>query len=191
MATIVTFETLREVQRREKKSEKLAELNEDFYSWVKEYFKRTEKGDSAELRNAKNIFDDIIDRREKKILNQALRTVRLRERTNTKVMASSEKELFESLIGLLGNFREKIDLNTEKFELKEMKKDAPEDIEELIEKEKETTAEYVKIKILEDVNEEIVGSDMKEYGPFKSGDIIELPSENANLFIEKGKATIV
>ncbi len=189
---IVTFETLREVQRKEKKSENLAELTDEFYSGVKEYFMRAAKTDVNEVRNARSVFEDIIDRREKKILNQALRTVRLREKAEIKAMTTKERALFDTLVLTIGNFREQIDIDGNKFELKEVKKEKPADIEEIIEREKEEEEkqEYVKIKILEDVPE-IVGADLQDYGPFKSGEVVKLPKENADIFVNKGKAEIV
>jgi len=189
---IVTFETLREVQRKEKKSENLAELTDEFYTGVKDYFARAAKTDFTEVRNARSIFEDIIDRREKKILNQALRTVRLREKAEIKAMTSKEKELFDRLVSTIGNFREYVDTDGNKFELKEVKTEEPDDIEELIEEEKASAenTEYVKIKILEDTPE-IVGADMQDYGPFKSGEIVNLPKENAEIFVGRGKAELV
>jgi len=60
--SVVTFETLREIQRKEKKSEQLSELKDEFYKAAKEYFERAAgNSDSSELRNAQNIFDDIIE----------------------------------------------------------------------------------------------------------------------------------
>ena len=189
---IVTFETLREVQRKEKKSEQLAELTDEFYSGVKEYFTRAAKSDFSEARNARTIFEDIIDRREKKILNQALRTVRLREKADTKLMTTKERELFDKLVVMLGQFRELTDTEGNKFELKETgfkKEKKPEDIEQIIENEKETAEaqEYIKIKLLEDIPE-IVGADMNDYGPFKNGEVVKLPKENADIFLTNGKA---
>lgn len=186
---IVTFETLREVQRKEKKSEDLAELTDEFYAAVKEYFTRAAKTDFSEVRNARTIFEDIIDRREKKILNQALRTVRLREKADTRSMTTKEKELFDKLVSTIGAFREQTDFNGTKFELKDTKKEEPEDVADVIEPEETVveTSQYVKVKLLEDVPE-IVGADLNDYGPFKSGEIVKLPKENADIFLNKGKA---
>ncbi len=191
MGTIITFETLREVQRKEKKSETLAELTDEFYSGVKEYFTRAAKVDLNETRNARTIFEDIIDRREKKILNQALRTVRMREKADIKSMTTKEKELFEKLVNMLGVFREQTDVEGNKFALKETKVEKPEDIEEVIADEENNKEEvpYIKIKLLADVPE-IVGADMNDYGPFKSGEIVKLPKENADIFLSNGKAQL-
>jgi hypothetical protein len=49
-------------------------------------------------------------------------------------------------------------------------------------------AELAKIKALEDLPA-IVGADFKTYGPFKKGEVYELPKENAEAFVKRGVAT--
>ncbi len=180
---VVTFETLREIQRREKKSEQLSELKDEFYKGAKEYFERA-KEDLSELKNAQIIFEDIIERREKKILNQALGTVRLREKADIKLMSTREWEMYESLVSSLKNYREAIDLKGAKIEIKEIQK--PQSLSDSLPEAKNNGA-HIKVEILEELPE-IVGADLKEYGPFQKGDIASLPRENAELFISKGKA---
>lgn len=182
---VVTFETLREIQRREKKSEQLSELKDEFYSAVKEYFERAGKEDLSELRNAQITFDDIVERREKKILNQALSTIRLREKADIKLMSTREWELYEGIVSSLKNYREAIDLKGGKIEIKELAK--PQTLSDLVTGEKNNGSEFLKVEILEELPE-IVGTDLKDYGPFKKGDVTTLPKENALLFISNGKA---
>ena len=183
--SVVTFETLREIQRKEKKSERLSELKDEFYKAAKEYFERTAVDSYRdELRNAQNIFDDIIERREKKILNYALSSVRLREKADTKLMTTREWELYESLVAAIKNYREATDLKGAKFELKELEK--PQTLSDLA-GEKNNGKGFLKIELLDELPE-IVGADLKEYGPFKKGDVATIPKENAQLFISNGKA---
>ena len=178
---VLTYESLREIQRNEKKSEKLFELNEDFFESSQQYFEQRQKskdnGNMIELENAKTILRDIVDRRERKILNQALRATRTHERVETSAMTTSEKELFDELISTLKKYRTDIIGEAEK-------EPEPEEIEE-----REKTG-LMKVKILEDLPA-IVGSDFEDYGPFKRGDVVELPPENAEIFISKGKAETV
>lgn len=185
MAEIITYEALREIQRQERKSEKLYALHENFYDSVKTYFSRKVEDEisATELKNAKAILQDIADRRERKILNLALRGARALEKTDTRSMTLKEKELCTALLDILKNYRTDINyINSESMQ-REQKKDAPEPkAEELV--------SYTKVRILEDLPE-IIGSDMENYGPFKNGEIIELPKENADIFVEKGKAEIV
>jgi hypothetical protein len=48
--------------------------------------------------------------------------------------------------------------------------------------------EYVKVRFLKEIPS-IVGADMKVYGPFKEGDIAELPKVNAEVLVKQGVAT--
>jgi len=78
------------------------------------------------------------------------------------------------------------DKKAEKIEIPKEKKETPKEKKEENPKE-EKEEKFLKIKVLEDLPE-IVGADMEDYGPFKKDDIVELPIENANLFIESSKA---
>ena len=48
--------------------------------------------------------------------------------------------------------------------------------------------EYVQVRFLKEVPA-IVGADMKVYGPFKEGDVVELPKPNAEAFVKAEAAT--
>jgi len=39
--------------------------------------------------------------------------------------------------------------------------------------------------------EEVIGFDLRRYGPFKSEDLAVIPSANADIFVANGEATIV
>jgi DNA replication initiation complex subunit (GINS family) len=220
MTEVLTYDALREIQYNERKSEKLYELDNSFYTRLEEYFDRKgPKNDLAEMemRNAKNILKDILDRRERKILSQALTTVRSGMRIDTTTMTGKEEELFKKLVRIIKKHREeaiKPVKKTKKSGTQEKETPKPENEEptspenkelenEKIESEPQTTdnepqtepeepesdqtTTYIKVKILEELPE-IVGSDFKNYGPFKNGDIIDIPEKNADIFIEKNKA---
>ncbi len=209
MTEVITYETLREIQRKEKHSEKLVDLEDAFYSSVQNYLEQKAEDKMAynELRNAKVIFEDIQSRREKKTFYQALRAVRSNEKPNLKEMTSVEKELFEKLVDLLKKYHIQVENGkSKKEENKDTKEEMPEKEEnkqEETEKSKEENKgkqessvdsskegegkDYIKVKILEDVPQ-IVGADLKDYGPFNSGDVVELPPENAKIFVNNGKA---
>jgi DNA replication initiation complex subunit (GINS family) len=61
--------------------------------------------------------------------------------------------------------------------------------EALVEEEKpeESKLETVSVRIIKAIPE-IVGADSKSYGPFKEDDIVELPTENAEILIKHGVA---
>ena len=54
------------------------------------------------------------------------------------------------------------------------------------EKETKTDSKLKEIRVLEDIPE-LTGPDLKNYGPYKKGDVAELPSELAVLIMNKGK----
>ena len=202
MTSVLTYDALREIQYNERKSEKLVELEDSFYESIEEYFNRKGPKDDLteiELRNAKNILKDIQDRRERKILSQALVAVRSGMRINTSMMTSREEDLFKSLVTIMKKHREEATKpmkrkigapgrsgvgapKDEKSENREPKTENPESEEPV-----EPTISYIKVKILEELPE-IVGADFDTYGPFKEGDIVKIPDKNADIFIEKGKA---
>ncbi len=51
--------------------------------------------------------------------------------------------------------------------------------------ESEGNSNLIVVRILEDIDQEIVGIDLKNYGPFKKEDIATLPEKNAIPLIEK------
>ncbi len=198
MAEVITYETLREIQRNERRSEKLSDLSDDFYESVNSYLNRDAHDEvtQTELRNAREIIMDIKERRERKILNQALRAVRANEQADINEMTSAEKKLFDEIVNVLIKYKETIENNGKSGETNgksaESKSEESEDTSEndntpINEPENEKGKDYIKVKILEDVPQ-IVGADLEDYGPFKAGDIVELPAENAKIFIESGKA---
>jgi len=200
MTSVLTYDTLREIQYNEKNSEKLVDLDNSFYESIEEYFNRKGPKDDLteiELRNAKNILKDIQDRRERKILSQALVAVRSGMRINTSMMTSREEGLFKNLVTIMKKHREEAAKPVKrkketKTESKQPKQDnTPHTSHPTPEpEESEPTISYIKVKILEELPE-IVGADFDTYGPFKKGDIVKIPDKNADIFIEKEKAELV
>jgi DNA replication factor GINS len=198
MTEVITYDTLREIQYNERKSEKLYELDDSFYKSVDEYFDRKGPKDDLvelEMRNAKNILKDILDRRERKILNNALTAVRSGMRIDTREMTKREEQVFKDVVKIIKKHRElsmkqnkPVKKVEKKEEIVEEEKIEPE-IKETIQ-ENEPTTTYIKVKILQELPE-MLGADFKSYGPFKEGDIIEIPEQNAEIFINKQKAEIV
>ncbi|MFH1424415.1 MAG: hypothetical protein ABIG20_01905 [archaeon] len=174
---VITFETIREIQRSERRTERLFGLDDGFYQKISKYLSRKGTNDD-EIRNAKYALRDIVERRERKIMNLALSTVRTKDKANLSDMTQREKRLFDSLIETLNAYRVEVVGEEKKAE------EAPE--EEEAEEDQEET-KFMKIEVLENLPE-IVGADMENYGPFKKGEIVELPEDNALIFIDSGKA---
>jgi DNA replication factor GINS len=167
MQETITFELIRKIQREEQRLPKLTKLPENFFENVKAYLqqkrKLVEKGDKKvglELKNIERLVEDIFNRRERKILNQAIITAR----TNIppENLTDKEKEFFGNLVNSIKERR--------KVELESL----------LSPKE-----ELVSLVVFKQDLPEFVGADEKVYGPFKKGDIAKLPEENMKVLIER------
>ena len=87
-----------------------------------------------------------------------------------------EKKLIESFKSSLANFYDSF-----KFGGDEIKPDTPIG---------ETPSNLVVVRLLQDM-EQIVGIDLKNYGPFKKEDIATIPEKNAISLIEKNAAMLI
>ncbi len=155
---MLTYESIRKIIDEEKASSNLTKIPEDFFAQAKAYLtkKSTVEKDDWRLESAKRRMQDIVDIREKKIVNLALYSVRSGAKTEN--LTVDEQLFFDKLIDLIKKFRENVESAIQtKEDLVAFKQDF----------------------------EEFVGIDMKNYGPFKAGDIATLPRPNAELLIKK------
>jgi DNA replication factor GINS len=158
---------MRKIVTEEKNTTNLVSLPDNFFKDVKVYLTRktelsVDKEDKWELESARRLLQDLFEIRERKILNLALYYVR--SGVMPENMVHEEREFFNIVVSQIKDFQAK---RKEMFEKEVVKKDV--------------------VAIL-DILPEFVGSDLKNYGPFKQGDIVTLPKDNANLLIEKGVA---
>ena len=171
----ITFEYIRKIQREEQYDVKLSKIPDDFYEKCSKYLEQKrkiakKKGDrisEMELLNIQRILEDVYNRRETKILNKALLAIR----TGIPVenLTKNEEKFFKQIVELLRFYREKtLNILTKKTKEK-----------------KEPTLE--KLKFIQDIPA-FVGSDLKKYGPFKSGEEGKIPKENAELLVKTGNA---
>jgi DNA replication factor GINS len=167
---MLTFETLRDCVSKEKGSQKLIELPENFFKDVKAYLENKEKvsgnkEDLWELDSSKRMLQDLVDLREGKVVRLALVFVRAGV-TPGKILAE-EKAFFDSIVQTIRTFQES------RKEAMEGKKEAMETV-----------------ALLEDVPK-FVGINMKNYGPFKKGEITRVPKDNSDILISKGFARAI
>jgi DNA replication initiation complex subunit (GINS family) len=193
---LITYETIRNAHRAEKEDE-LQKLQEGFFASVRSWFAHKEKMKDTtsllEIENAKKLLEDIINRRERKIVLAALSTIRGQlPPTN---LNDEERKFFDEIVNALKSFRN--DMN-EKFRsyadiVEEKVEDAKKIIEELKpEDKKEEKIEniFVKpngklmVKILSELPR-FVGPNLESYGPLKIGDIITLPEELGKLLVSR------
>jgi DNA replication initiation complex subunit (GINS family) len=160
---MITFETLRKIEREEKAAPGLTKLPEGFFESVASYLSKKVqlRGDeeNSELMNAKHTVGDIVKAREKKILISALNfTDSGMEPAN---LTAEEKQFFDQAASMIMQFR----TDSKKF------------------LEPGLTRNSV-VVFLEEVPQ-FVGTDMKNYGPFGKGDVANLPEDVTRLLIEK------
>jgi DNA replication initiation complex subunit (GINS family) len=193
---LITYETIRNAHRAEK-DEELQKLPEEFFESVKNWFRHKEKMKDTtsllEVENAKKLLEDIINRRQKKIVLSALSTVRGHLPPSN--LTDEERKFFDEIVKSLKSF---------KNEINEKIKDYDEIVEEKVEEAKKSVEELkpreeikplkpdgkLLIKILADLPR-FVGSDMNSYGPLKTGDVISLPEEIGNLLINRKVAEVI
>jgi DNA replication factor GINS len=169
----ITFEFIRKIQREEISEPRLAQIPGDFYQKARDYLeqkrsiaeKKNDKLESMEVKNVERLLEDIFNRRETKMLNNAIITVRTGIPPQN--LIEDEKEFFESAVNMMKTQRERV-LNLLFKRTKEIK-------------------EFERVEFNEDV-EEFVGVDLKKYGPFNKGNVAEIPVENAKLLIKMKKA---
>ncbi|MBU3896851.1 MAG: hypothetical protein KJ697_02875 [Nanoarchaeota archaeon] len=185
---IITYETIRSVHRNEK-DDVLQQLPEGFYMSVKNWLihKRTNHDTYSllEAENAKKLLEDIINRREKKIVLSALRT--MRGELPPKSLTESEQRFFDSIVFTLKQFREKI--KEESMSYDEIVQQKIDDTKKLVDDmNSEIKMDNKKmVKMLEDMPA-FVGTDSNSYGPFKKGDVVSLPDDVMTLLLARGTA---
>ncbi|MEM3030567.1 MAG: hypothetical protein QXH27_02420 [Candidatus Micrarchaeia archaeon] len=172
----ISYEELRRIQAREKREPGLCELEADFYdrvnAHVAERRSRLEKkfdfAAAREYENTLKILRDIYAKREQKILLLALRAARGEEEANG--LTREERALFDSVVKLLREcstrFQGILEVGAAARELSKRR-----------------------VKILRDVPE-FVGKDMMNYGPFKLGEDVLLPENEAARLERLGMAHI-
>ena len=178
----VNYEELRRIYRLEKNSAQLVEVEEDFFSSLKEFLGKEKDSYLKSLRdplshnardfsNLHKLVGELFELREKKLLNKALVALRTGGKSAGK-LSKEEKKTFENVLSLLNEHRNYLD-----GLFGEEKKPAK----------KEKSASKTHIRVIKEVPS-FVGSDMKEYGPFPEGKEVELPEKTASLLLKRGLA---
>jgi DNA replication initiation complex subunit (GINS family) len=163
----ISYSVLREIQKKEMGSTKIVALDSDFYTKASEFIEKKRSdafssGSTLQIReyeNIKKIIHSIKERREEKIVLMAIRG----EETH-KGLTPEEEELLREFSDSVNRFRKKV---TDMF----------------FEEEKPVRKNLRKVKLLKDVDP-YKGLDDNVYGPFKSGEEIELPPSEAEWLLK-------
>ena len=182
----INFEYIRDIQRKEKNSTRIAEVSESFYSDLAQYVKectescKTNGNGFRELENTVKLARDVFEKREQKLVMKALRSVRTKE-YDEEHMTGEEKTLFKALVESIRGNRKLFD----KVLLGEYAFTASEDT--LI---KENGNNLVLARVRKEIPV-FVGSDTKEYGPYKTGDVVKLPRSEAELLAKQNLVEVM
>ena len=106
---MLTFESIRDVERGERDSKRLQRLPENWHEDLRDYVASKESRadktpeDMLEIQNVKSIINRLLDLREKKVIDQALITVRTGAPPEN--LMSVEEKLFWEAVESLKSFR--------------------------------------------------------------------------------------
>lgn len=113
---VLTFEELRRVQSKERDSDTLTELEEGFFERARNYLELKKEPENPlqgqEYRNARNILQDILDMRQKKIVKLAFLSVKSNVTVDN--LLDAEEEMFAELEETVGSYRH--DMQEQVFE---------------------------------------------------------------------------
>jgi len=182
---MITYKDIYDAAKKERYSESLQPISKTFVKDVVKYLKEkkevsSEEGDlfsdnsiktKKQLENATTLFQELLRRRRKKILNLVLiasETGISKQDFNN--MLAIEKSLFEELIICF----EKSDKELGRIFNGDKNEDQKNDL----------------IVFLEDIKE-FIGLDGKKMGGFSKGQIANIPKETAKILIDDGKAELI
>lgn len=192
MSSIITHEAIYEILAKEKTRQDLQKIDIDFFKQLSSYLeekeiilksqkeknsfpeeiKRTEK----QLRTIKQLSNEIIERRKRKILDLALLNSRTESAEKARNLLPNEESLYNEIRSLLAQFSiiEKENISN-RGETKVLKNQNSENMNTTL------------VRFINSVPK-FVGTDSIVYGPFIKEDIANLPEETAQILISKNRA---
>ncbi len=189
----LTFSELRKIQKTEKRQENLSNLDNNFFLNVGRYLERKkESATSREYKNAKRVFDKIIELRREKIVKNARIAIKSDINASELNLLPREKQLYLDVKEVFGTYSEEVDeiVNGER-EVEEFEVEKEVETEDTAEDEEETVEDgYEEVKIVSGVPE-FMGTDLESYGPFEEGEQVEIPEDNAEILVNRGNAEVV
>jgi DNA replication initiation complex subunit (GINS family) len=182
---MITYAEIYEILRKEKYNENLQPLPKNFMSEIKSYFSEKKavsnresdmfsdeiKKSKKQLENAIEIIKELTRRREEKVLRLAVIAAKIGiSKKDIENMLDTEKDLFTIVAEKIENAEKKLHL--------------------VIQGIHEETFQNDLVKFNQDIPE-VLGQDSKVLGPFKKGDIANLPKDIATIFIDSKQATLI
>tara|TARA_Y100000310_G_scaffold1020_1_gene1418 strand:- start:15044 stop:15685 length:642 start_codon:yes stop_codon:yes gene_type:complete len=201
--SIMTYEKLYDLLRKEKYSQELQKVDENFFRSIIKYLEeksaiidaqkskdsifageieKTEK----QLVNVKKIVKELYEKRENKIMQLALFSSRIKERDIPPVLLPEERKLFLEILEVLNRFRGSVLESVIEKKVPSVPESKPKDIKRT-EEDSEKASELKVVRLLHPVPQ-FVANDLNIYGPFEEEDTSVLPKKTANVLIKKKRA---
>ncbi len=201
---VITYETLFELLKRERERSDLQKLEPTFFNDTINYIKDKKKiieakSDSVfapeerkkterQLENIHKILKELYEKREKKIIQLAIDKSRTHSNLiDTSALLKEEKVFFDAVTDLLDSYRKAILYTVMNEKLPFMK---PLEEKKPLAEFKSALEIKKNAKLVRFMHRvpKFVGPELEEYGPFEEEDIANLPTEIADVLINKGKA---
>ena len=188
----ISYKTLRKIQDLEKKSPVFTKVGLNFYHDVLDYLEklkdRLKKETSNqkvmllrnEIRSTYKIIENIYEIREKKILLAVISKAR-GGNPDIKNLVDVEKDIFDSIIDIVINSRNKIICEKQIQNVKKNSKSVD------YEKNNENNENYNPIVVITDNLPEFIGTDTKKYH-LRKGDFISLKKDMSDTLVKRGVA---
>jgi DNA replication initiation complex subunit (GINS family) len=213
----ITLERLYDINRNEKKSADLQQLDQNYLSDVQLYMQQKmkelqeRKGSDnmfamsgmdkveRELRSVQRTIREIYERREKKIIDMALNRSRTQsDIIDTSGMLSDETRFYDSILGNLDLYRNEIlrpiftsESTFDRVEVTPIIEEEPEEVGGSNDSFTVSDPELgVNVRFLASIPQ-FIWKDLKEYGPFKEGQEAKLSMSIAEALVKKGRAELI
>ncbi len=199
--SMITYENLYDILRKEKHNTELQEIDENFYNKILKYIEEKkeilvsqQKKESIfttievqktrkQLDNIFKIIKELYEKRENKIIHLALMNSKTgQEALDKSTMLEEEEEFYNLLKNHLDNSRNKLLSNL--INGKDKKQEQMGEPKHL--KTEDGPKKTKRIKALKPI-QSFVGTDLETHGPFEIGDEASLPTDIVNLLVAKNK----
>lgn len=200
-SSIITYEALYDIYRKEKYNQELQQLPATFFIDVVRYieektsilenqknkdptFAGESKKTEAQLNAVKKILEEIYERRENKILQLAMLSSRVSSKQDLGMMLKEERELYDRVFRLIDIQRNAILRNILNAKMPALPEpEAPKPLKSEIAVPSQNTT----IRFMQDVPR-FVDADLVTYGPFEKEDVANIPSKLAAILTRNNKA---
>ena len=201
MDSLITYEALYDILRKEKSSVELQVLEQDFFEKVIRYLREKRdilesqrlkdsvfapdsvKKTKKQVENIQKILKEIYERRESKIMQLAISCSRSGNKIADKsIFLKEEFHLFNEIFSKLGEFRQGIIQNL--VEGREINLYIQ---PKRLKTEEEPSKEVIIVRFTGAVPK-FLGTDLKEYGPFRAEDVANVPEKIGKVLVKTKRA---